>query len=62
MSYILTYLMIGVAFAALYDLSAYFLESDNSFTNKERVWVVLIWPIALVIFVITLIKVFTGNE
>jgi len=61
MSWILTYLMIGVVFTALYDLSAHFLEADNRFTNRERVWIILIWPVALVIFIITLIKVFTNK-
>jgi len=53
--------MIGVVLTALYDLSAHFLEADNRFTNRERVWIILIWPVALVIFIITLIKVFTNK-
>lgn len=63
MSGILTYLMIGVVFAFLYDSVGeyYDYDEDKRFTNRERVVVILIWPIALITFIYTLIKTFMNG-
>ena len=58
MSWILTYLMIGVATIALYDFTADRMGTEVRFNNKERVIVVLIWPIAFFTFIWTFIKIF----
>jgi len=55
---LLTYLMIGVITIALYDFTADKLDTDVRFNNKERIVVALIWPLALIMFVWTIIKIF----
>ena len=55
---LLTYLMIGVITIALYDFVADKLDTDVRFNNKERIVVALIWPLALIMFVWTIIKIF----
>lgn len=51
MSWILTYLMVGIAFIALYDYACTKLETEMRFTNRERIIVILLWPIALIMFI-----------
>jgi hypothetical protein len=50
--------MVGVITIALYDFTADKLDTDVRFNNKERIVVVLIWPLALIMFVWTIIKIF----
>ena len=56
MSWILTYLMVGVFMLWLYDQATQKFEAEYSFNNKERVIVALVWPIALAMFIYALIK------
>jgi len=57
MSWILTHLMIGVAFIALYDYASSRLETEKKFTNRERLIVVLFWPIAIIMLIWSFIQV-----
>ena len=57
MSYVLIYLMVGVAFLFIYDKLTNWLETDLQFTNRERIIVGLLWPIALVMFIWSFIQV-----
>jgi hypothetical protein len=57
MSWILTYLMVGVAMIALYDYMCTKLETELRFNNRERFIVMLVWPIALVMLIWSFIKV-----
>jgi len=61
MSNIIWYLIIGLALVGLYEFTADRISSENKFTHKERILVILIWPIALVVFVWTFIKTFTNG-
>ena len=60
-SWVLTYLMIGVAFIALYDYMCTKLETKLRFNNRERAIVALIWPIAFIMFIWTFIKTLIKN-
>lgn len=62
LSNIIWYLMIGVVLAGFYDSAASKMESENQFNNKERVLVVLIWPIAAFMFVWAFIKTLIDND
>ena len=57
MSYVLTYLIVGVVFVALYDYMCSKLETDNRFTNRERVIVVFLWPVGVVMLIWSFIQV-----
>jgi hypothetical protein len=61
MNYLVTYLFLGVMFTLLTDALGNFLESEIKFTNKERIFVMIIWPFALFIFVRDFIKAFRNN-
>ena len=62
-SAIIWYLFAGVAFNFLWDLITTRLESqENRFTMLERLTVVLIWPIAILFFVGTVIKILFSNK
>lgn len=56
MSYILIYLMVGVAFAFIYDKATVYFETELRLTNRERFYVILLWPIALVMLVWAFLK------
>lgn len=63
-SLIIWYIFIGVAFNFLWDLLTTRLESEeHRFTMTERFTVVLIWPIAILVFIGMLIKsLFFGDN
>jgi hypothetical protein len=56
MSWIITYLMVGVFGLFLYEKAVDYLESELRFNNRERVIVGLLWPIMLLIFIYHFIK------
>ena len=56
MSWIITYLMIGVFGLFIYEKAVDYLESELRFNNRERVIVGLLWPIMLLIFIYHFIK------
>ena len=62
-SAIIWYLFAGVAFNFLWDLITTRLKSSEyRFTMLERFTVVLIWPIAILFFVGTVIKILFSNK
>jgi len=56
MSWIITYLMIGVFGLFIYEKAVDYLVSELRFNNRERVIVGLLWPIMLLIFIYHFIK------
>lgn len=56
MSWIITYLMIGVFGLFIYEKAVDYLVSELRFNNRERVIVGLLWPIILLIFIYHFIK------
>lgn len=56
MSWIITYLMIGVFGLFIYEKAVDYLVSELRFNNRERVIVGLLWPIMLLIFIYYFIK------
>lgn len=61
MSYLVTYLFLGAIFTLLVDVLGNFLESEVKFTNPERIFVIVVWPFALFVFVRDFIKAFRNN-
>jgi hypothetical protein len=57
MSYILYYLMVGVVLIFLYDKVVDYTNDEFRFNITERIVVGLLWPIGLLFFILTLIKV-----
>ena len=53
---IIWYLMIGVVIAWLYDFTANKISPENRFNNTERVIVILVWPIAVLMYIWAFIK------
>jgi len=64
LSTIIFYVTAGVAFNFLWDLIiSKFKAEDNRFTMLERLVVVVIWPVAVLFFFITLLKnLFFNND
>jgi len=62
MSWILTYLMVGVTFLFLYEIICDYIETEFRFTNKERLIVGLLWPIAIIMFIWTFIKTILNDS
>ena len=54
---ILTYIFIGVIFNFLFDLLVNWLGAEEQrFTMMERLSTTLLWPIALIVFLINFLK------
>jgi len=45
MNYIIIYIIVGSALTSLWDFLTW--RTENQFNNKERVICILIWPLAL---------------
>ena len=56
-AYISLYLLIGIMFSFIMDTlvnhysNGFHFSEDTSFTNKEKIFNTLIWPIALFVFI-----------
>ena len=50
MKLFVTYLLIGAIFTLIMDWLSNHWDTENKFTNLERIVVILIWPISLLIF------------
>ena len=57
MSWILTYLMVGVGLLFLYDKAVTYTSAEFRLTAREQFIIGLIWPIGLLIFIYNFIKV-----
>ena len=55
-SWITTYLLIGIGWDIIYSFISNIIESKNTLNNKERLISLLFWPIVLIIFVYHFIK------
>jgi len=54
---ILTYIFVGVVFNFLFDLLINWLGAEEQrFTTGERISTVLLWPIALIVFIVNFFK------
>ena len=56
MSWITTYLLIGIGWDIIYSFISNIIESKNTLDNKERLISLLFWPIVLIIFMYHFIK------
>jgi hypothetical protein len=56
LQYIAYYLLAGAAFMGFIDITTWFSGIGNPITNSERIVTILIFPIALTIFIVTYIK------
>ena len=55
-SWITTYLLIGIGWDIIYSFISNIIESKNTLDNKERLISLLFWPIFLIIFTYHFIK------
>jgi|VirMetMinimDraft_7_1064189.scaffolds.fasta_scaffold158492_2 hypothetical protein len=55
-SWITTYLLIGIGWDIIYSFISNIIESKNTLDNKERLISLLFWPIVLIIFMYHFIK------
>lgn len=56
LQYIAYYLLAGAAFMGFIDITTWFSGISNPITNSERIVTIIIFPIALTIFIVTYIK------
>tara|TARA_R110002020_G_scaffold452836_1_gene667383 strand:- start:1309 stop:1500 length:192 start_codon:yes stop_codon:yes gene_type:complete len=55
MGYLTVYIVIGLVFIMIIESLGRSLRIDIEFSNKERIVISLLWPLALLIFIITII-------
>jgi len=59
---ILTYIFVGVVFNFLFDLLINWLGAEEQrFTTGERISTTILWPIALVVFLVNFIRTTIGK-
>ena len=58
--YILIYMIVGSALTSLWDVLTF--KTEHQFNNKERVICILIWPLALGLYLWNLYKTFTKKK
>jgi len=56
MGYLTVYIVIGLVFLIIIESLGKSLKIDIEFGNKERIVISLLWPLALIIFLFTLIR------
>lgn len=56
MIFSIQYLLLGVMVAALLDLSIYYTKSSERLTMLEIWGCIMLWPIILLVFVVSFIK------
>jgi len=56
MGYLTVYIVIGLVFIMIIESLGRSLKIDIEFGNKERIVISLLWPLALIIFLFTLIR------
>ena len=62
MSYVLIYLMVGVVLLFAYEQAVDYVQAENRFTNRERVIVGLLWPIAVIMLIWSFIQVLRNDS
>lgn len=63
MSTFVNYLVIGVVVGLLLDmLNSINPNPEQRFENKERFWIILVWPIAVLTFVYHFAKSWFNND
>ena len=55
-SWITTYLLIGIGWDIIYSFISNIIESKNTLDNRERIISLVLWPIVLIIFTYHFIK------
>jgi len=67
-AYISLYLLIGVMFSFIMDTlvnhysNGFHFSEDTSFTNKEKIYNTLLWPLALWVFMKGVLGYYDNNE
>ena len=49
--YVITYLTIGVVFMLVMELFQPYLPEKDRLTNRDKIVVILLWPLSLVVFI-----------
>jgi hypothetical protein len=56
MTFIITYLLIGLIVVLIADYSTTKNNPDNLLTNQEKTFMALIWPLSVIVFIYYIIK------
>ena len=56
MGYLTIYMVVGLIFLIIIESLGKSLKTDIEFGNKERIAISLLWPLAFIIFIFTLIR------
>ena len=56
MGYLTIYMVVGLVFLMIIESLGKYFKIDIEFDNKERIAVSFLWPLALIIFLFTLIR------
>ena len=56
MTFIITYLLIGLIVVLIADYSTTKNNPNNLLTNQEKTFMVLIWPLSVIVFIYYIIK------
>jgi len=55
MSFLFKYLMIGLVISFLFESLIHNISGEN-FTFGERIWMIVLWPLAIIVFLMGLFK------
>ena len=56
MGYLIIYMIIGLIFLVIIEALSKSLKVETEFDNRERISISVLWPLALIIFLFTLIR------
>ena len=56
MGYLTIYMVVGLVFLMIIESLGKYFKIDIEFDNKERIAVSLLWPLALIILLFTIIR------
>ena len=56
MGYLIIYMIIGLIFLVIIEALSRSLKVETEFDNRERISISVLWPLALIIFLFTLIR------
>ena len=61
-TWIVYYLVIGAIFTFIIDVISVLYETRDNLNNVERVWVILFWPLSLILFIYSIITSFKNKN
>lgn len=61
-TWVVYYLVIGAIFTFIIDVISVLYETRDNLNNVERVWVILFWPLSLILFIYSIIISFKNKN